>query len=260
MTGKSATTTDPDRWTGADTSDETWRTRCCLCLFFPVLSEMVLAVGAMMLVAFVGFWVVSDGLQSYFRFMGQPSWIEAIRKTQNTVVFQVEGFDKEGRRGLFDIVVAKKKFLWVLASSTELERDGEVFPLGASAKPILDDEVRLSLRKATDVVAVGTASQEGVQASEVARAKRRARKTARLVYPIIKRGTPVYTLNLGQYNEACERCEDTGTNWQRPFIVIGVIERQDGLNLKEALEDAMSGRARLPSPSYYTHFTLKRFL
>ena len=69
MTVEPATTADSDSWTGAEQQDESWRTRCCLCLFFPAFSEMVLAIGSMMLIAFVGFWIVSDSLQSYMRMM-----------------------------------------------------------------------------------------------------------------------------------------------------------------------------------------------
>jgi hypothetical protein len=262
MAATSVPTTDSDRWTGShEDGDDRWRNQCCLCLFFPRASEMALALASMLLIAFVGFWVVSDGLQSYFRAIGQPSWLEVIRQTRNTVVFQVEGRDKAGRRGVFDIVVLKKQFLWVRGSSNELERDGEVIPIAATAKPLLDAEVRQSLKSAVDIIAVGTASEEGTPSVEVARAKRRARKTARLVYPIIKQqGTPIWTLNLGQYRTQCERCEETKTSWQRPFIVIGVVQKQPDLNLAEALEDAMSGRTRLPSPSAYSNFDLRRFL
>jgi hypothetical protein len=47
-----------------------------------------------------------------------------VRQTKNSVVFAIEGKDKAGRRGTFDVVVLNKNFLWVRGSAEELEKDG----------------------------------------------------------------------------------------------------------------------------------------
>jgi hypothetical protein len=47
-----------------------------------------------------------------------------VRQTKNSVVFAIEGKNRAGRRGTFDVVVLNKNFLWVRGSSDELEKDG----------------------------------------------------------------------------------------------------------------------------------------
>lgn len=230
-----------------------------MCLFFPTWRDMMLALSSLLLMVFVAFWVISDGVISYMRAIDHPGWMTLVRRTANAVVFQVEGFDKQNRRGLFDIVVLKKQFLWVRSSSDQLERQGVVIPLATVADTVLDRDMRYALTSALDIVAVGTASQEGIANVEIARAKRRALETAKLVRPTTTTGVPIWTLNLGQYRDPCQDCEVTETNWQRPFIVIAVVEKEDKLNLEEALHDAMSGRAKLPSPTRYSNFNLERF-
>jgi hypothetical protein len=182
-----------------------------------------------------------------------------VRQTRNSTVFAIEGKDKAGRRGSFDVVVLNKSFLWVRGSAEDLEKDGTVIPRDQLAAAVLDDEVRGALADAKEVITVGTASQEGVAAEEVARAERRAKQAAALVSGAVTAATPIWTLNLGQYRDQCADCETGGTSWQRPFIVIAVKETDPGTDVGEALADAMTGKEKLPSPSSYSVFALSRF-
>lgn len=184
---------------------------------------------------------------------------QAVRQNKNSVVFAIKGKDKAGRTGTFDVVVLNKSFLWVRGSSDELEKDGQTIASDALAAAVLDDEVRAALADAIEVIAVGTASQEGVATEEVARAERRARRAAEIVSQGVTGNVPVWTLNLGQYREPCEGCETGGTSWQRPFIVIAVKSLEDGANVGEALADAMTGQDKLPTPESYSAFSLTRF-
>lgn len=220
---------------------------------------MGLALSSLLLMIFVGFWVLADGVVSYMRAIDHPGWMTMVRRTANAIVFQVEGFDKKNRRGLFDVVVLKKQFLWVRSSYDQLERDGVVIPLSSMADTILDRDVRYALETATDIVAVGTASQEGITKIEVSRANRRARETAKLIKSSLDKKVPIWVLNLGQYRDPCEDCEVVETNWQRPFIFIAVVNKDEGLILKDAVRDAMSGRSKLPSPARYTDFKFLRY-
>jgi len=261
MTDSTAQTADSRRWTlfAKRERDDRWRDRCCMCLFFPTWRDMGLALSSLLLMTFVGFWVVSDGVISYMRAIDHPGWMTLVRRTANAVVFQVEGFDKQNRRGLFDIVVLKKKFLWVRASYNQLERDGIVIPLETVSETIFDRDMRYTLEAATDIIAVGTASQEGTASREVARANRRARETAKLIKSTLDKKVPIWVLNLGQYRDRCENCEAMETNWQRPFILIATVRKDENLNLKEALRDAMRGRTKLPSIQRYSDFKFLRY-
>jgi hypothetical protein len=182
-----------------------------------------------------------------------------VRQTKNSVVFAIEGKDKAGRRGTFDVVVLNKSFLWVRGSAEELEKDGKAIPAADVAAAVLDEEVRAALSDAKEVITVGTASQEGNASEEMARAERRAKQAATLVAPAVDAAAPIWTLNLGQYREPCANCETGGTSWQRPFIVVAVKSLEANTNLGEALSDAMSGQQKLPSPKAYSAFDLGRF-
>jgi hypothetical protein len=182
-----------------------------------------------------------------------------VRQTRNSTVFAIEGKDKAGRRGSFDVVVLNKSFLWVRGSAEDLEKDGTMIPRADIAAAVLDDEVKSALSDAKEVITVGTASQEGIAADEVARAERRAKQAATLISGAVDGATPIWTLNLGQYRDPCTNCETGGTSWQRPFIVIAVKQTDPGTNVGEALTDAMSGKEKLPSPASYSVFALTRF-
>lgn len=183
---------------------------------------------------------------------------EQVRQTQNSFVFAIEGKDKAGRRGTFDVVVLNKSFIWVRGSADQLEKDGKAIAGADLAAAVLDPEVRAALADAREVIAVGTASQEGSAQEEQARAGRRAESAAKLVSNAVTGNIPIWALNLGQYRDPCADCETAGTSWQRPFIVIAVKSLEPGTDLGEALADAMSGKERLPSPQSYSTFTLSR--
>lgn len=188
-----------------------------------------------------------------------PAAEPEVRQTRNSTVFAIEGKDKAGRHGSFDVVVLNKSFLWVRGSAEDLEKDGKPIPREELAAAVLDDEVRNALTDAKEVITVGTASQEGNPEEEVARAERRAKQAAALVSSAVRAEIPIYALNLGQYRDPCANCETGGTSWQRPFIVIAVKESDPGTDIGEALADAMSGKKQLPSPTSYSAFTLTRF-
>jgi len=220
--------------------------------------------GVAVLVAATGAAATYGAIELHSRYIA-PRGLETaaiepeVRQTANSTVFAIEGNDKAGRHGAFDVVVLNKSFLWVRGSAEDLEKDGQVLPRAELASAVLDDEVRAALTDTREVNAVGTASQEGVATEEMARAERRAKQTAALIADAIAPGVPIYTLNLGQYRDMCTDCETGGTSWQRPFIVIGVKSADADTNIGEALADAMTGKERLPSPASYSAFDLTRF-
>jgi hypothetical protein len=188
-----------------------------------------------------------------------PQAAKPLRQTKNTQIYAIEGRDTAGRRGTFDVVVAKKEFLWVRGSSDEIEKDGKAIAANEISAQVFDSEMQAALANARELIAVGTASQEGNAEKETARARRRAERTAEIVTQEVEPAMPVSILNLGQYREPCENCETDGTNWQRPFMLIAVKDLENQTVLGEALADAMSGEAKLPSPKSYSTFDLRKF-
>ena len=225
--------------------------------------------GVAVLVASSGAAATYGAVEIHNRYAAHPAPIETaavppapqaeVRQTRNSTVFAIEGKDKAGRHGSFDVVVLNKNFLWVRGSAEDLEKDGQPIPRADLAAVVFDDEVRNALSDAKGVITVGTASQEGDAAEEVARAERRANQAATLVASSVAADLPIYTLNLGQYREPCANCETGGTSWQRPFIVIAVKKTDPDTDIGEALGDALSGKEKLPSPKSYSAFTLTRF-
>jgi hypothetical protein len=182
-----------------------------------------------------------------------------VRQTQGTLIYAIEGKDKGGRKGTFDVVVAKKEFLWVRKSSEEIEKDGKTIPGPEIASQVLDADVKAALGSAKEIIAVGTASQEGNAREETERAGRRAAKTAEIVINGVAPTVPIWTLNLGQYREPGKDAEAGATNWQRPFMVIAVKDLEANSNIGEALADALSGQKKLPAPTSYSAFVLTKF-
>lgn len=225
---------------------------------FRTPSEAVLGIASAGVVGTVAVMTATDAVESAQNRKWQPAPIETTRQTQNSTVFEIIGFDKAGRRGVFDVVVLNKEFKWVHASSEELERDGKRIPAAQIATEVLDSDVRASLAEAKEIVAIGTASQEGQAANEVERARKRALKTAEFAKETTFDWVPLWALNLGQYRDPCAACETVGTSWQRPFIVVAVKELEDGAVLGEALADAMTGKDQLPSPASYSAYEISR--
>lgn len=225
---------------------------------FKTKAEVAMAAGSLGVVGVVGGMTAIEAIQNRDLETGKPAVMEKERSTANSTVFTIEGWDKAGRRGLFDVVVANKEFLWVRGSSEELEKDGRVIKGPEIAAAVFDAEVTAALTSAREIIAVGTASQEGAIEDEVARAGRRAKLTADLAAGAVAPGVPISTLNLGQYRELCAACETSGTSWQRPFIVIAAKELDQDTNVGEALADALTGKTKLPSPKSYSVFEVGR--
>ncbi len=233
------------------------RVRWLLQQFVQTRGEAILMAGSAALVSGVAGVTAFDAIEAK-RLSFAPPAIERVRSTENSTVFTIEGFDKAGKRGLFDVVVAKKEFLWVKGSAEDLEKDGQTIKNPDIADAVFDGEVAASLAGAREIIAIGTASQEGDVGQEKERAGRRAVATAKLSQSAISPETPVWALNLGQYRDQCAACETNGTSWQRPFIVVAVKAVDDGTNLGEALADAMTGKATLPSPRSYSVYEMSK--
>ena len=58
---------------------------------------------------------------------------------------------------------------------------------------------------------------------------------------------------------SCAAEEGSNENsWQRPFMIIAVRKNDEGVQLSEALADAMSNKTNVPRKSCYSSFKLER--
>ncbi len=173
------------------------------------------------------------------------------------VVFPISGVDLAGRRAAFDVAVLPKTYTWARKDDKHLARDG-VMLADAEVQALFSEDFRAGISRSADVIGVGVASQEGDVVEESGRAARRALTAGQWLAAVRGAGAIVWQLNLGQYKGTCASADKGDTSWQRPVIMVGVREKDEGVNLGEALGDAMKGKSNLPSRDCYSNFSMER--
>ena len=84
------------------------------------------------------------------------------------------------------------------------------------AHRVLSQQVRDSLASASDLIAVGLASQEGERTQEEARAFERAKTVSHWMSKFSKPEMALWTLTLGQYDKACKGQENSDFELRAP--------------------------------------------
>lgn len=180
------------------------------------------------------------------------------QKVENAYFFRIDGKDSQGQPAAFDFIMLTNEFTWVKGSTSQLISGDKVIPEAEAAHRVLSQQVRDSLASASDLIAVGLASQEGERTQEEARALDRAKTVSRWMSKVSKPEMALWTLTLGQYDKACKEQEDSDSSFERPVIFAGVRSKADGVNLQEALGDAINGHDNLPSRGCYSRFDLEK--
>lgn len=175
----------------------------------------------------------------------------------SSVVYPIEGVDKSGRRARFDVVLLTKQYTWLWGSDLYLMKDGGSLSQEDIVKTVLGGELKSGLSRSREVIAVGVASQEGASNTELTRARRRAETSAKWLKQVLPATAKVSQLNLGQYKADCGAAGQD-SSWQRPFMMIGVREQDQGVVLTEALADALSGKSNMPGPACYSSFEMTK--
>lgn len=250
----------------ASNANRAWRLWNWLGIGKAGLGNTLAAVGAASVVAAGGGMLLYDVVDARSRsaeattivHRPHPPVAEAKRVDDSALVFSIIGFDRAGRRAAFDVLVLVKEYAWVRGSTSELVKGARVIGEQAVVAEVLSPAVRAALGRAEELIAVGIASQEGEQAVEAERAASRAQQTAEWLFAALGARVPISTLNLGRYREPCQACETADTSWQRPFVVVAARDREPQVVVGEALADALTGRANLPSPDRYSTFALQR--
>lgn len=210
-------------------------------------------------IATVGGWTAVDMIDARARGKFLLPTITAERLSPSTHAYVIQGADQNGRRADFDLIVADKEFTWEHGSTERLVRANTPMTKADIEHTIFDSLVRARLQGAKQLIAVGTASEEGDSSKETYRAGKRAEQTASWLASVTGKDVPLYTLNLGQYRQPCEACNTAQTDWQRPFLVIAVQRTAFGTDIGEALADALSATSNLPAPERYSAYALARF-
>jgi hypothetical protein len=180
------------------------------------------------------------------------------QKVENAYFFRIDGKDKQGHPASFDFIILTDEYTWAKGSTTDVVSADKVIPQSEVADRVLTPQVRASLDSASDLIAVGLASQEGERAQEEARAADRAKTVVEWIKKVSKPDLALWTLTLGQYDKACKHQEDADSSFERPVIFAGVRSKAADTNLQEALADAISGHDNLPSRECYSRFDLEK--
>lgn len=111
-----------------------------------------------------------------------------------------------------------------------------------------------ALSEANTLVLVGTASREGDLRAQEAIAMERARQLARWIAERTDYSGNLILMNLGQFTAPeCARCDEIDTGWQRPIIIIGVVEKLADAELKQAILSRLEGSVpSLPNRAHYS--------
>jgi hypothetical protein len=194
-----------------------------------------------LVVCSIGLAVVTAAELRYLRRAELPTPPEV---TQDVVVRDAP--DAIGRRASFRILLFTDEFRWRLSSHAELDAVPE--------RPHFTDAMKTLLNSAEEVIAVGASSEEfapGVSAAagraiEERRASRRAERIALWVREVLSRPVPVRKLNVG-HHAPTRGPRGADTSDQRRVIIILVLERDDDVDMDQALRAAMAQEsARAP--------------
>jgi len=176
----------------------------------------------------------------------------------DSIVFPIDAKDKAGKKATFDFVAKTKDYSWIQGQADQVTLSGKPIGAGDVANALFGPDVQKGLSASPDLIAVGVASQEGTLAEENARALQRGKVAADWADKAVGGSKKLWVLNLGQFTSACASTAETNTAWERPFLIVGARNQDAGVNLGEALANAMNNKTNLPSTSCYSSFELAK--
>jgi hypothetical protein len=155
----------------------------------------------------------------------------------------IEGRDGQRRNAKFSLVSMCESLVWPYKETQMLLSEG--------VRSILREQIS----NFQTLIAVGTASCEGPRKAEEDRALDRAHKVSDWAINESGAAKDGWVLNFGQFKSAdCASENKVATAWQRPFILIGVKEAVQGIDLREALRNALATAPNLPTAKDYSLF------
>jgi len=152
-----------------------------------------------------------------------------------------KGRDDRGNTGVFDVMVITQEHSWICRSEVAIDGD--------TPGPALMEQLARS--HAYDpykfLIAIGTASHEGPKPKEDARADSRANTLGKWLIGSLKiTGVQrmVKRINLGQYepDSVDPKLPCRLTRSERPLVVIGVITKDDQLDIGVSLRNAFESK------------------
>lgn len=166
-----------------------------------------------------------------------------------------DGWDR-GRAGSMDLFVLTQEKRWKLKKAEVLDANGKDIEDMESELRRLAPQLRMGYG---ELVAVGTASCEGLAVLEGRRAENRADMLVDWLRKVFPEDRQIYRLNLGRFRD-CHGLSPSQTDNQRRVIVLAIRKKDHGLNREELekrlLQDLATYRPLGFDPSDYSEFTL----
>jgi|GEM_PF-3544030 len=144
--------------------------------------------------------------------------------------------DSNGYTAAIETVVLSNDFSWAFESDKNVQRNGEDANIN---EHLLSPGISGVIAKYSDVIAVGAASSEGVEQNPIEEAERAARRADQLQLWIknnIIASNPLYSLSLGYYQGTIGKVDSAE---QRKIVVIGVIRKDEAIDLADALRRSL---------------------
>lgn len=167
----------------------------------------------------------------------------------------VIGEDIAHRQATFRHYIVSEDYTWVLGSSSAVALDDTEVSEESFIHYLQSPGIQLQLEAATSgIIAVGTASKEGSQSTEIQRAHGRAVRLNSWIRRVFPGSVDRYTLTVGQYR--CMRTPRTSPE-QRKIILIAILAKDDEVDVQQALRDALAKDSAFPELHCYTTFELE---
>lgn len=198
-------------------------------------------------------------------FMRKPDTIAAPPQAKVTVLVNVDNWgrsppqevrDLKGNSGAIETIVLSNDYAWAFQSHTTVEREGQVADI---RQHLMTPGISSEIAKYTDVIAVGTASNEGAltnSTEEASRASRRADQLQLWIKEYVATSNPLHRLSLGYYKAEDLKKQSSD---QRRVVIVGVLRKDPALDLREALKNSLPFISTFPFKlREYSSFELER--
>jgi hypothetical protein len=171
-------------------------------------------------------------------------------------VVTVEAHDNQGKNAKFEISILSRECYWQCRSATTVLLNKEPVDMLAFFS---SSGMQARLNRVQDLIAIGAASEEGSVEREGFRADARANQLIHwLRQTVMKESVTFWTLSVGKLKGEGAQCgEESDLN--RSIVIVGVVEKDDGINLKEAIWNQLEGNEAMPfEVARYYKFELKK--
>ena len=179
----------------------------------------------------------------------------------------------DGRSLNFRAVVFSDSYSWLIESDEQVQINDQSFGEAEFVSRLRSPGFQEILARASELIAVGTASCEGkTQGDEDDRALRRARRLGawlELARPWpegnVRPARSLHLLNLGRYSPggaagpACSPSAPATTWNQRKVLLLAVVERVSGTDLEDCIRETLGSDDKIrPLIENYSRFDLDK--